>query len=111
MVVFCDLTIITVQGCTDVKTVVRNNRRLEPYIAVVGKESLDAYLVVDQQVVDEVPIDNLPFVLMAAFFVYNICYPKGCNNFYSFLEVSMLKYSAEKASPSVSHLLAKLSAH
>ena len=90
---------------------VKDSGRLEPYIAIVGKESLDASLVVDHQVVDEVPIDNLPFVLMAAFFVYNICYPKGCNNFYSFLEVSMLKYSAEKASPSVSHLLAKLSAH
>ena len=64
---------------------------------------------VDGTVVDEVPIDNLPFVLMAAFFVYNICYPKGCNNFYSFLEVSMLKYSAVNASPSVSHLLATLS--
>ena len=88
---------------------VKDSGRLEPYIAIVGKESLDAYL--DHQVVDEVPIDNLPFVLMAAVFVYNICYPKGCNNFYSFLEVSMLKYSAEKASPSVSHLLAELSAH
>lgn len=89
----------------------KDSGRLEPYIAVIGKESLEAYLVVDGTVVDEIPIDNLPFVLMAAFFVYNICYPKGCNNFYSFLEVSMSKYSAENASPSVSHLLAKLSAH
>ena len=85
--------------------------RLEPYIAVVGKETHKAYLVVDKFVLDEVPIDNLPFVLMAAFFVYNICYPKGCNNLYSFLEISMLNYSAEKASPSVAYLLAKLCAH
>ena len=89
----------------------KDSGRLEPYIAIVGKESLDAYLVVDQQVIDEVPIHNLPYLLIAAFFVYNICYPKGCSNFYSFLEISMLGYSAEKASPSVSHLLAKLSAH
>ena len=59
----------------------KDSGRLEPYIAVIGKESLEAYLVVDGTVVDEVPIDNSPFVLMAAFFVYNICYPKGCNNF------------------------------
>ena len=99
------------QGSTNVKAVVKDSGRLEPYIVIIGKESLNAYLVVDQQVVDEVPIDNLPYVLMAAFFVYNICYPKSCNNFYSFLEVTMLCYSAEKASPSVNLLLAKLSAH
>ena len=57
---------------------------LQPYIVVVGKDDLVAYLVVDKQVIDEVPIDNLPFALMAAFFVYNICYPKGCNNFLFF---------------------------
>ena len=75
----------------------KDSGRLEPYIAIVGKESLDAYLVVDQQVIDEVPIHNLPYLLIAAFFVYNICYPKDCSNFYSFLEISMLGYSAEKA--------------
>lgn len=104
-------TIYIIQGSTDVRTVAKGSGQLEPYIAVVGKESLDAYLIVDQQVIDEVPIDNLSYILMAAFFVYNICYPKGCNNFYSFLEISVLSYSADKGSPSVRHLLAKLSAH
>ena len=78
---------------------------------MVGEDDLVAYLVVDKQVIDEVPIDNLPIVLMAAFFVYNICYPKGCSNFYSFLEISMLKFSIEKASPSVTYFLTKLSVH
>ena len=43
----------------------KDSGRLEPYIAIVGKESLDAYLVVDQQVIDEVPIHNLPYLLVA----------------------------------------------
>ena len=43
--------------------------------------------------------------------MYNICYPKGCNNFYPFLEIVVLKFSPEKASPSVKYLLAKISAH
>ena len=77
---------------------------------VVGEDNLQAYLVVDSHVIDEVPIDDLPFALMAAYFVFNICYPKGCNNFYSFLEILVLNYSPEKASPSVKHLLAKINA-
>lgn len=88
----------------------KDTGRLEPYIVIVGKETIEAYLIVDKQVIDKVPITNLPFSLMAAYFVYNICYPHGCTNFYSFLEVSMLKYSSQNVSP-VSYLLTKLSAH
>ena len=58
IVILCHSSIsLYIQGSTDVA---KDSGRLEPYIAVVGKESLDAYLVVDQQVIDEVPIDNLP---------------------------------------------------
>ena len=85
--------------------------RLEPYIVVVGEDVLRAYLVVDSHVIDEVPIGDLPFALMAAYFVFNICYPKGCNNFFSFLEIVVLNYCPEKASPSVKYLLAKINAH
>ena len=38
-------------------------------------QSLD--LVVDKKVVDEVVFDDIPFILLAAFFVYNICFPNG----------------------------------
>ena len=43
--------------------------------------------------------EDIPYILMAAFFVYNICYPKGCINFYSFLEAVLLKFRSDKASP------------
>ena len=68
------------------------NPRLEPYVAVVGEDSdsLQAYLIVDKLVIDELNMDDLPFTLLAAFFVYNICYPKGCTNFYTFLEILLL---------------------
>ena len=81
---------------------------LFPYIIISGEDDLEAHLVVDKRVIDRVPVDNLPFVLLSAFFVFNICYPKGCNNFYSMLEILTLKYSSEKASPSVKHLLPKI---
>ena len=49
-------------------------------ILVVGQEAVQAYLVVDKKVVDDVSFEDIPYILMAAFFVYNICYPKGCIN-------------------------------
>lgn len=100
-----------VQGCTDVREVVAENQRLEPYVAIIGEETVEAYLVVDKHIIDKFSIIDIPFALMAAFFVYNICYPKGCNNFYTFLEIVVLKFSLEKASPSVKYLLAKINAH
>ena len=54
------------------------------YIAIVGKESLDAYLVVDQQVIDEVPIHNLPYLLIAAFLCTTFVTPKVVVNFIHF---------------------------
>ena len=83
---------------------------MQPYILVVGQEAVQAYLVVDKKVVDDVSFEDIPYILMAAFFVYNICYPKGCINLYSFLEV-LLKFRSDKASPTVKHLLAKLNVH
>lgn len=83
--------------------------RLEPYILISGeKDEPIAHLIVDKRVIDKVLIPDLPYVLMSAFFVYHICYPKGCNNLYSMLEVLVLNYSAEKASISVKHLLPKI---
>ena len=71
---------------------------------IVGESSLQSYLIVDKHVIDEIDFVDIPFALMAAFFVY-ICYPKRCTNFYTFLEIVVLKYSAEKAPPSVKFLL------
>ena len=83
---------------------------LEPYILVIGEDlqNIEAYLIVDKQVIDQIPFIDIPFVLMASYFTYNICYPKGCNNFYSFLKVITLQFSSEKASPSVKHLLTRI---
>ena len=97
------------QGCSsDVSSIALNNERLEPYIIISGDHELKASLVVDKCVIDSVSMTELPYTLMSAFFVYNICYPKGCNNFYSMLEILVLNYSLEKASPTVKYLLPKI---
>ena len=99
------IVFLFVQGCTNVTSVAEHVQQLQPYILVVGQEAVQAYLVVDKKVVDDVSFEDIPYILMAAFFVYNICYPKGCINLYFFLEVVLLKFRSDKASPIVNHLL------
>ena len=90
----------------DIVTEVHN---LTPYVLVVGDSGSpqQCFFVVDKKVISEVPnIDDLPFCLMSAFFVFNISYPIGCTNFYTFMEVIVLNYPLKKASLTVKHLFA-----
>lgn len=85
------------------------NDRLEPYILVTDHENtIKATLIVDKRVIDDVSGKRLPFALMSSFFVFNICYPKGCNNFYSMLEVLLLNFSCEKLTTTCKNLLPKI---
>ena len=36
--------------------------------------------------------------------VFNMCYPKGCNNFYAFLKVALLKLSVQVSSSVVNFI-------
>ena len=98
------------QGCTNITEVARCNENLAPYVLVIGdiQEPSQAFIVVDRQIVTEVNIIDIPLVLLAAFFVFNIHYPKGSNNFYTFMEAYTLGFSLSKASPTVKHFVAGL---
>ena len=87
-------TCISLQGCTNVTDVAMENSNLAPYVLIIGnwEEASQAFLVVDKQVITEMKIQDVPFVLMSAFFVYNIHYPSGCSNFYTFMEVFTLGF-------------------
>lgn len=103
---------VHMQGCSNITDVASANTNLAPYILVSGDylEAEQAFLVTDQRVIMEVNIEDIPLVLMSAFFVYNICYPLGCSNFYAFLEVFTLGFNLSKASLSVRHFVSSLDA-
>jgi len=42
-----------VRDCTDVREVVAENQRLEPFLAIIGEETAEAYLVVDKHIIDK----------------------------------------------------------
>ena len=64
---------------------VKSNQKT-PHALVVGEpqDHKQASLVTDNRIVCEVPPSNIPLYLLACFYVFNICYPHGCSNFYSF---------------------------
>lgn len=91
--------------------VAEENNILEPYIIVIGSvhHYTQAFLIIDNRVIGEVEdIETIPIVLLASYYVFNICYPKGFGAFYSILEVIILKTQLSKTSPSVQHVFASI---
>ena len=77
---------------------VMNISQPEPYVLMFGDQF---FLVIDCIVVTEVDAEAVPITLLSSYFVFNIKYPKGCNNLFSFLEVLLLGGNGEKLSPTV----------
>lgn len=99
----------SMQGCTNIVAVARDSSNITPYILVSEDEQFQTFLVVDKTIICEVEVLNdIPFVLMSAFFVFNICYPKGCNNLFLFMEILTLNYLSLSASATVEHFLSSL---
>ena len=99
------------QGATDVKKVAENNKILEPYVIVIGSPDSfsQAFLVIDGCVIDEITVvQTVPLILVASYYVFNICYPKGLNSFYSVLEAILLDSPLDNASPTVKHMYASI---
>ena len=98
------------QDCTDIKAIVEKTQTVTPHILVIGRKSdMQGFLVVDKTIISEIEIDyTIPFILMAAYFVFNICYPKGFSNLFSFLEIVTFNYPPSKSSSTVKHLLSSL---
>ena len=105
--------LLFLQASTNVTKVAEGNKQLEPYVLVVGdvQSPTQTFLVTDQRVVTEIDIDDVPLTLMAVYFAFNICCPKGCNNFFMFMEIEVLNFPAHKASLTVRNLLSNLSVH
>lgn len=66
----------------------------EPLVVVVGdhRDAQQAFLVSENKTVREITVSDIPIIyLLAMYYVFNMCYPKGCNNSYAFLEITLLK--------------------
>ncbi len=97
---------ITLQSSSLSETVKKGQK--PPYILMSGSEQQwQAFLVVDKAIICEAPLSAIPTILISAFYTFNIQYPIGCQNAYSFLEYVCFGDSI-KLSPSVKHFIASL---
>lgn len=80
----------------DIQTVI-DTCQAEPMVVVVGdyREPEQAFLVSENKTVCEINTSDIPIYLLAMFYVYNMCYPKGCTNFYAFLELTLFKLTVQ----------------
>lgn len=82
----------------------------QPTIVIQGEVNnmKAAYIAVEGHILCKVPVKQLPFMLLFVYYVFNLKYPSGCSNFYSFLEYLFLGVTPPKRSK-LQHFLTSIS--
>ena len=64
----------------------------QPCVVVRGslEDVKDAFLVAEKKIICKVPPIEVPLALLATFYTFNMHYPQGCTNFYTFFECLFL---------------------
>ena len=70
----------------------------QPVIIIRGTctEPKDAYLVCEKLVLSKFSPADVPLMLFATYYVFNMHYCSGCTNFFTFLEVLFLNVAPPK---------------
>jgi len=55
-----------------------------------AKAPKDGYLVVENRIMSKIDLADVPLILFASYYVFNMQYCTGCTNVFSFLEVLFL---------------------
>lgn len=88
----------------NLKTLIAQVNISTPFLLVCCQSDLEdhqVFLCIDRQLITEVSMESCVKVLLSAFYVFNICYPKGCNNICSFLEFVFFDVNIDRLAPSV----------
>ena len=103
----------TLQDDSNLEQAVKNRKVPTPYLLVIGtvQDNEQIFLITDCRVITEVSHDECVLLLLSSYFVYNICYPKGCKSLFSFLEYTFLDTCLDKLSPLVKQFLANIDSH
>ena len=69
-----------------------------------------AFLVCEKTTICEIKTEELPIYLLATYHIFNMGYPKGCNNFYAFIESGIFNLHVKSLLITVGTLLTRLNA-
>ena len=80
------------QEFSDVSTEAKNTEYPQPVIIIRGqaKTPKDGYQVVKNRIMSRIDLTDVPIILFASYYVFNLQYCTGCTNVFSFLEVLFL---------------------
>ena len=56
----------------------------------------DAFLICENMVLTRIDAADIPLMLFAAYYTFNISYPVGCTNFFTFLEIAFINATVPK---------------
>ena len=79
-----------------------------PTLLVQNTVSAHVHLVVERQVLCSVPIKEAPLALLAAYYTFNMEYPKGIKKCLGTLEILLLDIIPSKIDPKISAVLSAL---
>ena len=84
------------QEFSDVSTEAKNTEYPQPVIIIRGQA--DGYLVVDNRIMSRIDLTDVPIILFASYYIFNLQHCTGCTNVFSFLEVLFLNAPPVKRS-------------
>jgi len=81
----CFITSLHIQG-TSIK-IMLDHCPMHPIVVMAGdyRNVVQTMIVCEGKIMYDISADTIPVSLLSFYYVYNFCYPKGCNNFYTFI--------------------------
>ncbi|XP_019852127.1 PREDICTED: uncharacterized protein LOC109582011 [Amphimedon queenslandica] len=97
-------------GASNLSSIISERKQPQPFALVTGNihSPEQAFLAVDCNLIGEVPLDAIPLYIVAAYFVFNICYIKGCHNVFAFFEALLFPVTGSSMPSTVQHFMAAL---
>ena len=108
--VHCSQPVLSVQVTSNVQEVAAD-AQIPPSLLVLGESHMakEMFLMAENTVIFKLKrIVEAPLILISAFYSYNMFYPNGTENFYTFLEYVILDKKPTKLSANLSHFISIL---
>ena len=82
---------------------------VHPILWLSSSDPVQAFLVCEK-ILCEISTKDIPVSLLMPYYTFNMCYPKGCSNFYTFIEAGVFNMSIKNIPHTVEGLLTRLNA-
>jgi len=83
---------------------------LTPVVIVKGtlSDPKEAYLTIEREILCKVPIKEIPMILLASFYVFDMKFTQGLTNVFMFLEHYFLGFKVPKEKTKVKNFISQL---